>query len=409
MGRVKLEEIKRNEFKTRPKFDKSDVKMTLDKVVRIVDNMLLKFHDDNFPRACSKDYVYGSVGNLKWDCSNNESIWTNSFWSGILWLMYEYTQDEKYKLEAQKHSDSFRQRIENHYHKNEDEAGLKHHDIGFLYSISTVADYKITGSKKALETSLMAAKLLSKRYIDKAKILQAWGDMNDEKQRGRMIIDCNLNIPLLYFADAFTKDHQYFMMAYNHAKTASKYIIRADASTFHTFHMDVITGEPKYGSTHQGYSDDSCWARGQAWGILGFPISYRYTKDVEFLNQAKCLANYFLNRLPNDLVCNWDLIFTEDDGQRDTSAAAIAAIGLFELSKNLPKEDLDKEIYLNASLAITKALAEKYLGDNLEGILKSGVYFFHGNLGVDEYLIFGDYFFVELLLRLYKDDWNPYW
>ncbi len=408
MSNVNLEQIKRSEFSDSPKFEKQDVAKVLDEVVKIVDHMLLKFHGDCFPRACSKDYVYDGVGNLHWDASNNESIWTTSFWTGILWLVYEYTQDEKYKLEAQKHSESFRTRIDNYYNKDEEEAGLNHHDIGFLYSLTTVADYKVTGSKRALETSLMAAKLLAKRYIPQAKILQAWGDMNDENQRGRMIIDCNLNIPLLYFADQFSKDDSYYEMAYNHAKTASQYIIRADASTFHTFHMDTITGKPRFGSTHQGYSDDSCWARGQAWGIMGFPISYSYTKDKEFLEKAKCLANYFLNRLPKDFVCNWDLIFTADDGQRDTSAAAIAAIGLLELSNALPKGDKDKELYKNACLAIAKSLSEKYLGTNLEGILKSGVYFYHGNLGIEEYLIFGDYFFVELLMRLYKD-WNPYW
>ncbi len=408
MSNVNLEKIKREEFLKKPNFTKTDVKKTLDKIVKIVDHMMLKFHGDVFPRACSKNYVYDTVGNLVWDESNNESIWTTSFWTGILWLMYEYTGDEKYKKEAQLHSESFRTRIDNYYHKNEQEAGLNHHDIGFLYSITTVADYKLTGSKKALETSLMAAKLLSKRYIDTAKILQAWGDMSDPEQRGRMIIDCNLNIPLLYFANQFMPDDTYYQMAYNHAKTASKYIIRPDASTFHTFHMDTETGEPRFGSTHQGYSDDSCWARGQAWGIMGFPISYRYTKDKEFLEKAKCLANYFLNRLPKDFICNWDLIFLGDEDQRDTSAAAVAAIGLLELINQMPKTDKDREIYENACLYITQSLCEKYLGENNEGILKSGVYFYHGNLGINEYLIFGDYFFVELLMRLYKN-WNSYW
>ncbi len=408
MNQPKLEEIKREEFKTRPKFTKQDVKHVLDRVVKIVDHMMMRFHGDVFPRACSKDYVYDTVGNLVWDESNNESVWTTSFWTGILWLVYEYTGDEKYKKEAQLHSESFRTRLDNYYQKDEKEAGLNHHDIGFLYSITTVADYKLTGSKRALETSLKAAKLLSKRYIDKAKILQAWGDMNDENQRGRMIIDCNLNIPLLYFANSFSSDDTYYQMAYNHAKTASQYLIRPDASTFHTFHMDTETGAPRFGSTHQGYSDNSCWARGQAWGIMGFPISYGYTKDEDFLNKAKCLANYFLNRLPEDFVCNWDLIFLKDTDQRDTSAAAIAAIGLAELVKYLPLADDTRVLYENACLYITKSLSEKYLGTNQEGILKSGVYFYHGGLGIDEYLIFGDYFFVELLIRLYKD-WDSYW
>ncbi|MDE7213924.1 MAG: glycoside hydrolase family 88 protein [Anaeroplasmataceae bacterium] len=409
MKQVKLEKIQAN-YLNCPIFTKEDIEKVLDQIVRIVDHMLLKFHDDAFPTASSINYVYGAIGNFDWSPSTNisRSVWTNSFWTGILWLMYEYTQDDKYKLEAQKHSKSFRKRIEYYYNQDEEKAGLNHHDLGFLYSLSTVADYKLTGSKQALETSLMAAELLSKRYIEKAKILQAWGDMNDENQRGRMIIDCNLNIPLLYFANQFKKDNRFYEMAYNHAKQAAKYIIREDGSTFHTFHMDTETGEPRFGSTHQGYSDDSCWARGQAWGILGFLISYQYTKDIEFLEKSKCLANYFLNRLPKDHICNWDLIFALDDGQRDTSAAAIAAIGLLELSKECSLEDELKEIYYNACLMITKSLSENYLGDNLEGILKSGVYNFNANRGIDEYVIWGDYFFVELLMRLCRD-WRSYW
>ncbi len=408
MSKVIHEDIKRIEFTKRPNLSKKDITKALDKVVKIVENMMLKFNGNNFPTASSINLEYQSVGNLVWDESNYAHVWTTSFYTGILWLMYEYTNDDKFRIEAQKHSESFRMRIDNYYNKDENEAGLNHHDIGFLYSLSTVADYKLTGSKRALETSLMAAKLLSKRYIDKAKILQAWGDMNDENQRGRLIIDCNLNIPLLYFANDFIEDNLYYDMAYNHVKTASKYIVREDASTYHTFHMDTETGEPKYGTTHQGYSDDSCWARGQAWGMMGFPLSYKATKDYKLIELTKKISNYFLNRLPNDYVCNWDLIFKEDKDQRDTSAACVAAIGLTEMLKHLPVGDNERVLYENASLHITKSLIDNYMGDNLEGILKHGVYFYHGKLGIDEYLIFGDYFFVELLMRLYKD-WNPYW
>ena len=405
---ITFEKVTRTDLRIRPKFSKEDVQKTLDQVVRIVDHMMLRFHDDCFPCACSKNYRYESVGNLSWNSENFDSVWTTSFWTGILWLMYDYTGLDKYRLEAQKHSKLFRQRIDNYYHKNEEEAGLNHHDVGFLYLLSTVADYKRTGSEEALETSLKAAELLSKRYIEQAKIIQAWGDMQDEKQQGRMIIDCNLNIPLLYFASDFVKDVPYFDMAYNHVKNASRYIVRSDASTYHTYHFDIHTGKPKYGSTHQGFSDQSCWARGQAWGLMGFPISYKYVKDEELLNVTKCLANYFINRLPEDFICNWDLIFTEEDGQRDTSAAAIAAIGFSELLKYLPVADESRVLYENACLAIAKSLSEKYMGTNQEGILKSGVYFYNDHLGVDEYLIFGDYFFVELLMRLYKD-WDSFW
>lgn len=408
MCSVILEKVTRKDYFERPSLKKEDIKKTLDKVVKIVDHMMERFHDDVFPTAASKNYVYGSVGNLIWNESNYDSVWTTSFWTGILWLVYEYTHDEKYKKEAQKHSESFRQRIDNYYNKNESEAGLNHHDIGFLYSITTLADYKLTGSKRALETSLMAAELLDKRYIDTAKIFQAWGDMNDENQRGRMIIDCNLNIPLLYYLDKFVPEKHYYQKAFNHVHQAMKYIVRPDASTYHTFHMDTVTGEPRFGSTHQGYSDSSCWARGQAWGIMGFPISYKYTKDYELIELAKKLTNYFLNRLPEDFICNWDLIFQDKETNKDTSAAAIAAIGMSEMLKHIPLSDDSRQIYENACLHITKSLIENYMGTNNEGILKSGVYFYHGGLGIDEYLIFGDYFFVELLIRLYKD-WDSYW
>ncbi len=408
MGSVKLEKVTRVDYFKRPDFKKEDVKKTLDKVVEIVDHMLEKFHDDVFPSAASKNYEYEAVGNLIWNKDNNASIWTTSFWTGILWLVYEYTKDDKYKIEAQKHSESFRQRIDNYYNKDREEAGLDHHDIGFLYSLTVVADYKLTGSKRALETAIKAAEILDKRYIDTAKIFQAWGDMNDENQRGRMIIDCNLNLPLLYFVDKYVPEKKYHEKAYNHVKQAMKYIVREDASTFHTYFMDIITGKPRFGSTHQGYSDDSCWARGQAWGMMGFPLSYKYTKDYELIELAKKLANYFLNRLPKDFICNWDLIFQEEDGQRDTSAAAVAAIGLSEMLKYIPLSDESRLIYENACLNITKSLIDNYIGTNKEGILKSGVYFYKGNLGIDEYLIFGDYFFVELLMRLYKD-WESYW
>ena len=410
MTEVKLEKVTRKEFFVRPDFSKEDVKSILDKVVIIVDNMLKRFHDDCFPTANSTNYVYGEVGNLSWHAGKEDynHVWTTSFWTGILWLMYEYTGNDKYRIEAQKHTDSFAKRIDNYYHKDEAEAGLNHHDIGFLYSLSTVADYKLTGSKKALDTSLEAAKLLANRWVEKAQILQAWGDMSDPNQRGRMIIDCNLNIPLLYFADSFDPDKHYYDMAYAHAKNAARYIVREDASTFHTFFMDTETGLPRFGKTFQGWKDDSCWARGQAWGIMGFPLSYKYTKDYSFIELAKKLANYFLNRLPNDLICNWDLVFLKDTDQRDTSAAAVAAIGMSEMLKYIPISDESRVIYENATLQITKSLAENYLGDNLEGILKSGVYHYRAGIGINEYTLFGDYFFVELLMRLYKD-WESYW
>jgi unsaturated chondroitin disaccharide hydrolase len=400
---IKNEEIKIREQLNDVQLTQEEVKGALDHSLEVIDYLMEKSGKDLFPSANSINHVRSFVDNLNWTIEKDPHNWTHGFWSGKLWLAYLYSGDEKYKEIAKANSQSFKQRLFNYHNGKRHISELDHHDIGFLYLLSTKADYQITGDLEALETTKEAADLLMKRYLPKAGILQAWGDMNDPKQRGRIIIDCNLNVPLLYFASKVTNDDQYQKVATQHLEKAVATLVREDASTYHTFFIDTETGEPRFGNTHQGYSDDSSWARGQAWGILGFALAYHFNKKEVFLETAKRLAHFFLNRLPNDLVCNWDLIFTNDDGQRDTSAAAIAAIGLLEISQYS-----DDEVYLNAAKKITQSLIQHYLGTNKEGILTAGVYYYHGNIGVNEYLSFGDYFFMELLMRLHQD-YTPFW
>lgn len=297
---------------------------------------------------------------------------------------------------AKENSRSMEARLYNYEHGLSDLSDLDHHDIGFLYIPSTKTDYDITGSKEALNTTLRSANLLMKRYIKKAGILQAWGDLNDKSQQGRLIIDCNLNIPLLEFAYKHTKDKKYKEVLVSHLNVASKYLVRQDASTFHTYYMDVDTGKPRFGNTFQGYKDNSCWARGQAWGIYGFMLGYKITKDKKYLDLSIKLAHYFLNRLPKDLVCNWDLVFLDDSDQRDTSACVIALLGFLEIY-NATKDSF----YMDVLNSITRSLIDNYLS-NGDGFLDSSVYHYSKKLGVNESTIFGDYFFLELLMRLYK-------
>lgn len=226
-----------------------------------------------------------------------------------------------------------------------------------------------------------------------------------------MIIDCNLNLPLLYWATEQTGDLSFADAADNHIRQAQNYIVRPDASTFHTFYMDTGSGLPKRGTTHQGYSDDSCWARGQAWGIAGFPLVYRYCRDASLIETSARLANYFLNRLPEDLVCCWDLIFTDGPYERDSSAAAIAACGLLELGKSIPLTDPDAKTYRYTAIAIVESLIRDYAAvasDEGAGLLKHGVYHMPKRIGVDEYNLWGDYFYLEALTRLSRV-WEPYW
>ncbi|WP_152395362.1 glycoside hydrolase family 88 protein [Paenibacillus guangzhouensis] len=350
---------------------------------------------NTFPAECSTNQVYEQVGNV---------AWTPGFWTGMLWLAFEVTGDEKYRLAAENQLPSYRQRVD-------EKRYTETHDLGFLYTLSCVSAYKLTGNEDAKQLALEAADLLYERYLEKAGIIQAWGNLKDPKQQGRMIIDCLMNLPLLYWASEVTGDQKYYDAAASHVRQSAKYLIREDASSFHTFYMDTETGEPKYGRTAQGYADDSCWSRGQAWGIYGFPLSYRYTGDGELIELTTKLANYFLDRLPEDLVCYWDLIFTDGPEERDSSAAAIAVCGLLETAKHLPLTDPTRRRYENAALSILDSLILHYMARDVpesNGILLHAVYGKPNGTGIDECCIWGDYYFYEALVRVTRD-WKLYW
>jgi unsaturated chondroitin disaccharide hydrolase len=189
-------------------------------------------------------------------------------------------------------------------------------------------------------------------------------------------------------------------------------MIRPDDTTFHTFYWDPVTGEPLRGGTQQGYADHSCWARGQAWGIYGFALNYRYMSDDTFLRAAERCADYFLEHLPADHVAYWDLLFGDGSGEaRDSSAAAIAVCGLDELANALP-DGARKDRYRLAAQRMLASLAENFsTADHPESnaLLLHGIYDMPRSVGVDEGTLWGDYFYLEALTRATKHDWKPYW
>ena len=348
-----------------------------------------------FPAPSSENGTYAPIDNVEW---------TNGFWTGMLWLAWEMTGKGTYRQAAEDNVRSFVDRLERR-------TNVDHHDLGFLYTLSACAAHRLTSSGTARAAGLQAAKLLFGRYDPVAKVVQAWGDMRDPAQRGRMIIDCNLNLPLLFWAGRETGEPRFADAATRHLEQAARYLVRPDASTYHTYFIDTATGEPRFGSTHQGYSDDSCWARGQAWGIYGFALGGLHTGKGEYFELAARLANYFLNRLPEDGVCCWDLIFTDDTRTpRDSSAAAIAACGLLELVKALPISDPRRETYASWAWRIVKRLGSAYLApiEGSNALLLHGVYHMPNGAGVDEACIWGDYFYMEALLRL-RHAWAAYW
>ncbi|MBD0380895.1 glycoside hydrolase family 88 protein [Paenibacillus sedimenti] len=348
-----------------------------------------------YPAPASVNLVYPAIDNVQW---------TSSFWTGMLWLAYEVTGDDKYRKVAEIQLEDFTRQATNRICTDT-------HDLGFLFTLSCVAAFRLTGNEQAKETAIKAADLLMERYFEKAGIIQAWGNLNDPEERGRMIIDCCMNLPLLYWATEVTGNPSYHKAAYNHAKKAAQYLVREDATTFHTYYVDVLTGEPRFGKTNQGFSDDSCWARGQAWALYGFPLSYKYTKAAEFLETNKRVTQYFLERMPKDLICYWDLMFVDGPEERDSSAAVIAACGMLEHAKYLPVTDETKSLYEITAMQIVHSLTENYTTKNTpesNGILLHAVYGKPHNSGVDECCIWGDYYYFEALVRLTKD-WQLYW
>ena len=237
-------------------------------------------------------------------------------------------------------------------------------------------------------------------------------DDPDHVSAGEFIIDCCMNLPLLYWAAETTGDKKYYDMAATHIQKAGEYMVRDSGATHQNFKIDIRTGEPIKGWTSQGDGNpDGCWSRGQSWAIYGLPLSYTFTGDGSLLEQAKNVANYFLNRLQSDFCANWDFLYTEDGDQRDTSAVSITACGLLELAKQLPLSDPDREIYESAAVFLTAKLIENYMYREDEGsnaLLKAGVYAFKTGLCVDEPVIWGDYYFMESLVRLTKY-YRMYW
>lgn len=366
------------------------IEFVLDKIDENLDTF-----SDRFPSPASRNHIYEPIGNTEW---------TSSFWTGMLWLAYEVTGETKYRSIAELQLHSYKERVEQRI-------ATETHDLGFLYSLSCVAAYKLTGNEEARRIALAAADLLMERYFEKAGIIQAWGKLDRPSQRGRMIIDCCMNLPLLYWATEETRKPEYRRAAISHAQQSACYLIREDSSTYHTYYMDVESGEPRFGQTSQGYADHSCWSRGQAWAIYGMPLSYAYSKEETRLHDAERVTNYYLNRLPEDDVCYWDLIFTEGQEERDSSAAAISVCGMLELAKRLPLSHPQRRTYENAALRILASLSDRYTTATLpgsNGILQHAVYGKPLGNGIDECCIWGDYFYFEALVRVFKD-WDMYW
>lgn len=385
-------------FEGYPEITEKEMKQALDFCCRQILHVLPEF-TDKFQQAYSENGFYPPVDNTDW---------TTGFWTGEIWLAWEHSGDPRLKRAGEVQVHDFLERINK-------KIVVDHHDMGFLYSPSCVAAYKLTGSQEGREAAIKAADQLISRYHPVGEFIQAWGPMN-APENYRLIIDCLLNLPLLYWASDETGDDRYRETAEKHIHTAVANVIREDYSTWHTFFFNMETGAPDHGATCQGYRDGSAWARGQAWGVYGLALAYKYTKREDYIELFRHVTEYFLTHLPKDLVPYWDLEFTDGDDQpRDSSSASIAVCGMLEMSKYLEAEEA--EHYRRIASRIMKSLYDNYAVKDMEtsnGLVLHSTYSNHSpyntcnHCGVDECNAWGDYFYMEALTRMSRE-WELYW
>jgi unsaturated chondroitin disaccharide hydrolase len=313
--------------------------------------------------------------------------WTEGFLGGLMWITARRTGDPAWRARAEHYSHLIEPR--------KDDRTV--HDLGFLFISTWKRWFDLTGDRALLDTVVHAGRTMALRFNEKGRYLRSFVSADS------CFIDIMMNVGIIFEAARATGDPDLLRIATDHCLTSRRYLVRGDGSTAHEALFDLETGEFLRNSTHQGWRGDSSWARGQAWALYGFGTAYRLSGDARFLDTAERCADFFLDRTgaavvpPND----WE----EPDPPRpyESSAAAIAASGLWQLA-DLTLDERRARRYREATLALlTRLSSSEFLAIDepaWEGILRHGVYHERRDLGVDESVMWGDYFFVEALDRV---------
>ncbi|HWM60337.1 MAG TPA: glycoside hydrolase family 88 protein [Pseudonocardia sp.] len=340
-------------------------------------------------RIVPGQYPADTEPNGVWATTDSDD-WRCGFFPGMLWQMYERTGDPVWRARAQ----DWQAPLEPA--KTDDST----HDVGFIILTTFGHGFELTGDEAFRATVLTAARTLSTRFTPAVGAIRSWDDIDDTTQY-RVIVDNMMNLELLFWAAQHGGDPAWADIASRHARTTARDHVRPDGSTFHVVGYDQATGSVTSQGTAQGFADSSTWARGQAWAVYGFAMTYRYTRDPQFLGVARSAADYWVSHLPADKVPYWDFAVPPDGGEpRDTSAAAIAAAGLLELSE-YETDGARKQVYLDTAREMIVALsAPGYLaeGTNNEAILLHGTQNKPGG-NFDTGLVVGDYYLIEALTR----------
>ena len=318
--------------------------------------------------------------------------WTSSFFTGMALLAWRETEDEFFLQQTLRLAPHYREKV---FVRHLD----SHHDLGFLASLYSLALYKLTGDKEHREVGLHSAEVLAQRFHEKGGFIRAWGRMDTDEFDNMAIIDCLMNLPLLYWASRETGDKKFYNLAVRHADTTLKNFVRADDSVYHAYRFDLATGRPLRGDTYGGCAVESHWARGTAWAIYGFALSYGCTRDPTYLDASLRLARKFIANLDNEIVPLWDFkLIPAAPRIRDASAASVAVCGFQELLKQLPGDLL---LQTTAKELLLRLCSEDYLDRNpaCPGIQKNGQVGDANKMGKNAYTNWGDYYLMEALSR----------
>ena len=312
--------------------------------------------------------------------------WTNGFWPGQMWAMYRMTGDDRYRQEAE--------RAETRLDEAFCDFDHLHHDVGFMWLLSSGVNFRLTQNDRSRKRVLLAANLLAGRFNPNG-FIRAW----NEDRTGWAIIDCMMNLNLLYRASEWTGDPRFRMIAMRHADTAMEHFVRADGSCNHIVIFDPETGAVLDTPAGQGFAPGSAWSRGQAWALYGFALSYIHTGKKEYLTVSQRVADYYLSQVANDWIPRCDFRQPEGDDLRDACAGAIAACGLMELARLT-----ETKRYFDAALATLGALeAHCAKWDPASpAILTRCTGSYHGN-DHNIAMIYADFFFTEAILKLRGD------
>lgn len=368
-----------------------------EKIYNMTTNVLHKIeymcekNKDKVPYTLMEDGTYNDLDYIDSNPDLGINWWTNGFFAGILWQMYQETSDMKYLKMARLQEEKLDQCFALF-------EGI-HHDAGFMWQLSAVADFQLTGDRHARVRGMHAATILAGRFNMNGNFIRAWNGPGG-KDLNSVIIDSLMNMSLLHWAYEESKDPRFQAIAIAHTNTIAKYFVREDGSVNHIIKFDPNTGEMLEALGGQGYREGSAWSRGQAWAIYGFANAYRHTKKEEYLELSCKVADYFKNNLREGNAVPVDFCQPQEDESEDNSAACIAASGLLTLAELVSSGQ--KENYLETAWQLIRKVYKTRicLDSSKEALVQQCAVSYAERMNGPKTLIYADYFYLEAILKL---------